>query len=48
MGSKFPKLPYHSIACIGALVAHREDDFWKVKAIGAPEQVDCPMRRFNR
>lgn len=21
MGSKFPKLPYHSIACIGALIA---------------------------
>jgi len=20
MGSKFPKLPYHSIACIGALI----------------------------
>lgn len=36
MGSKFPKLPYHSIACIGALVTHKEDDFWKVKAIGAP------------
>ncbi len=36
MGSKFPKLPYHSIACIGALIAHREDDEWKVDAIGAP------------
>ena len=24
MGDKFPKHIYHSIACIGALVAHRE------------------------
>jgi hypothetical protein len=25
MGDKFPKHIYHSIICIGALVAHRED-----------------------
>jgi hypothetical protein len=25
MGDKFPKHIYHSIVCIGALVAHRED-----------------------
>jgi predicted PolB exonuclease-like 3'-5' exonuclease len=30
MGDKFPKHIYHSIVCIGALVAHREP------AIGAP------------
>jgi predicted PolB exonuclease-like 3'-5' exonuclease len=33
---KFPKHIYHSIVCIGALVAHREADHWKVDAIGAP------------
>jgi hypothetical protein len=26
MGDKFPKHIFHSIACIGALVAHHEDD----------------------
>jgi hypothetical protein len=36
MGDKFPKHIYHSIVCIGALVAHREDDKWVVDAIGAP------------
>ena len=35
MGDGFPKLVYHSIVCIGALVAHREADHWKVDAIGA-------------
>jgi predicted PolB exonuclease-like 3'-5' exonuclease len=28
MGDKFPKHIYHSIACIGALIAHRETDCW--------------------
>ena len=36
LGNKFPKHIYHSIACIGALVAHREIDHWQVDAIGAP------------
>src|SRR5262245_4563932 len=36
MGDKFPKHIYHSIVCIGALVAHREDYKWAVDAIGAP------------
>ena len=36
MGDKFPKHIYHSIVCIGALVAHREDDKWAVDAVGAP------------
>jgi predicted PolB exonuclease-like 3'-5' exonuclease len=36
MGDKFPKLIYHSIVCIGALVAQREDEHWAVSAIGAP------------
>src|SRR5262245_9993274 len=36
MGDKFPKHIYHSIACIGALIAHREEDCWTVDAVGAP------------
>ena len=36
LGNKFPKHIYHSIACIGALVAHRDDDHWAVDALGAP------------
>jgi predicted PolB exonuclease-like 3'-5' exonuclease len=36
IGDKFPKHIYHSIVCIGALVADREDDHWAVDALGAP------------
>jgi predicted PolB exonuclease-like 3'-5' exonuclease len=36
MGDKFPKHIYHSIACIGALFAHRENGHWIVTALGAP------------
>ena len=36
MGDKFPKHLYHSIICIGALVAHREGARWAVSALGAP------------
>jgi Predicted 3'-5' exonuclease related to the exonuclease domain of PolB len=36
IGEKFPKHIYHSIICIGALIAHWEFDHWVVDAIGAP------------
>ena len=36
IGEKFPKHIYHSIVCIGALIAHREPDCWVVNALGAP------------
>jgi len=36
MGDKFPKHIYHSIICIGALVARQEDGHWAVNALGAP------------
>jgi predicted PolB exonuclease-like 3'-5' exonuclease len=36
IGDTFPKHIYHSIVCIGALVAHREADHWAVDAVGAP------------
>jgi hypothetical protein len=36
MGDKFPKLIYHSIVCIGVLVAQRQEEHWAVSAVGAP------------
>src|SRR5437588_12522487 len=36
MGDKFPKHIYHSIICIGALIAHQEDGVWAIDALGAP------------
>jgi predicted PolB exonuclease-like 3'-5' exonuclease len=36
LGNKFPKHIYHSIICIGALIAHRENEHWQVDALGAP------------
>jgi predicted PolB exonuclease-like 3'-5' exonuclease len=36
LGDKFPKHIYHSIVCIGALIAHRDADRWGVDAVGAP------------
>ena len=35
LGNKFPKHIYHTIVCIGALVAHRESDHWAMDALGA-------------
>src|SRR6516162_1129160 len=40
MGEKFPKLIYHSIVCIGALVAQRREDHWEVTAVGAPNVAE--------
>lgn len=36
MGDKFPKHIYHSIICIGGLIAHQENDSWVVDVLGAP------------
>ena len=38
IGDEFPKHIYHSIVCIGALIAHREPDRWAVDAVGAPQK----------
>ncbi len=50
LGDKFPKHVYHSIVCIGALVAHWDGDHWCVDAIGAPHRGECSekdlIRRF--
>ena len=44
MGDKFPKHIYHLIVCIGALVAHRDEDRWDVTALGAPHVGDRPEK----
>ena len=44
LGNKFPKHIYHSIVCIGALVAHKERDHWAVDALGAPHVGERPKR----
>jgi predicted PolB exonuclease-like 3'-5' exonuclease len=36
LGSGFPKHPLHKIVCIGALVASRQAEGWRVDALGAP------------
>jgi len=36
MGDDFPKLVYHSIVCIGALVASRTANGYEVQVVGAP------------
>jgi 3'-5' exonuclease len=44
MGDKFPKHIYHSIICIGALVAHREDGRWTVTALSARQRGERPEK----
>jgi 3'-5' exonuclease len=36
IGDKFPKHVYHSIICIGALIASDKGSHWEVEALGAP------------
>lgn len=36
MGLKFPKHIYHSIVCIGVVIAEYEDTHWKVRSVAAP------------
>jgi hypothetical protein len=50
IGDKFPKHVYHSIVCIGALIAHREADHWAVEAVGAlgREDREAADRRLLR
>jgi predicted PolB exonuclease-like 3'-5' exonuclease len=36
MGDDFPKLIYHSIICIGALIASRTANGYEVQVVGAP------------
>jgi predicted PolB exonuclease-like 3'-5' exonuclease len=36
LGSSFPKHPLHKIVCIGALIASRQPEGWRIDALGAP------------
>ena len=40
LGSGFPKHPLHKIVCIGALVASRQSEGWRIDALGAPHIGD--------
>jgi predicted PolB exonuclease-like 3'-5' exonuclease len=40
IGDKFPKHLYHSIVCIGALIASDRGAHWEVDALGAPHVGD--------
>jgi predicted PolB exonuclease-like 3'-5' exonuclease len=44
MGDKFPKHIITQIVCIGALIAHRDNEHWVVDALGAP----CVRDRSER
>jgi 3'-5' exonuclease len=46
LGNRFPKHIYHSIVCIGALVAHKEQDCWAVDAVGAPHVGERTERQL--
>jgi 3'-5' exonuclease len=47
LGDKFPKHIYHSIICMGALIAHREEGgHWIVDAIGAPHVGERPEKEL--
>ena len=35
LGTGFPKHPLHKIVCIGALIASRQPDGWRIDALGA-------------
>jgi hypothetical protein len=42
LGPGFPKHPLHKIVCIGALVASRQPEGWRIEALGAPHTGERP------
>src|SRR5437870_930298 len=46
MGDKFPKHIFHSIVCIGALIAQQQDGCWRISALGAPHVGDRSEREL--
>ncbi len=46
IGEEFPKLIYHSIVCIGALLAKRTAGGWEVQAVGAPHVGERPEKQL--
>jgi hypothetical protein len=49
MGDEFPKLIYHSIICIGALVATRTSNGWEVQKAGFGDvKPHVDVKTFNK
>jgi predicted PolB exonuclease-like 3'-5' exonuclease len=46
LGSKFPKHLLHKIVCIGALIACRQPEGWRVEALGAPHIGERPEAKL--
>lgn len=46
LGEGFPKHPLHKIVCIGALVASRQPEGWRVDALGAPHIGERPEAKL--
>jgi predicted PolB exonuclease-like 3'-5' exonuclease len=46
LGAGFPKHPLHKIVCIGALVASRQPEGWRMDALGAPHIGERPEAKL--
>jgi 3'-5' exonuclease len=46
LGPGFPKHPLHKIVCIGALVASRQPEGWRMDALGAPHVGERPEAKL--
>jgi hypothetical protein len=46
LGPGFPKHPLHKIVCIGALVASRQPEGWRMDALGAPHIGERPEAKL--
>jgi 3'-5' exonuclease len=46
LGPGFPKHPLHKIACIGALIASRQPEGWRIDALGAPHIGERPEAKL--
>jgi 3'-5' exonuclease len=47
LGAGFPKHPLHKIACIGALIASRQPEGWRIDALGAPQLISDFIERVG-
>jgi 3'-5' exonuclease len=48
LGPGFPKRPLHKIACIGALIASRQPEGWRIDALGAPHIGERPEGQLDK
>ena len=46
LGTGFPKHPLHKIVCIGALIASRQPEGWRIDALGAPHIGERPEAKL--